>query len=143
MSKIKNIVQASAEHIRIVTLAKGDVYKRLAPDGYGSTKRSLSFGVVTDVLSNGDESAVCAIEYQRSFGAPTAKIVTLTADEDAVLYPATPDEVRSYFGELAEALEQAIATKTRELAETRQKLERVMELAGSNLTTPATEPVEG
>ena len=143
MSKIKNIVQASAEHIRIVTLAKGDVYKRLAPDIYGSTKRSLSFGVVTDVLSNGDESAVCAIEYQRTYGAPTAKIVTLTADEDAVLYPATPDEVRSYFGELAEALEQAIATKTRELAETKQKLERVMELANSTLTTPATEPVEG
>ena len=142
MSKIKNIVQASAEHIRIVTLAKGDVYKRLAPDSYGSSKRSLSFGVVTDVLSNGDESAVCAIEYQRSYGAPTAKIVTLTTDEDAVLYPATPDEVRSYFGELAEALEQTIRAKSRELADAKQKLERVMELANSTLTTPATEPIE-
>lgn len=136
MAQVKTLVRSTAQHIRVVSLAEGDVYKRIIPpDTYNKAK--VVFGAVTDVLVNGENAAVVAIEYEiTSYSDVDAKIVTLSDNEDVAIFPARPEEVRTYFAEVAEAQERKVAAKNRELVEAKRRLDAVHTVLSTELTAP-------
>lgn len=139
MAQVKTLIRSQAQHIRIVSLAAGDVYKRIIPpDNYNKAK--VVFGVVTDVLVNDETTALICVEYEvTSYSDVDAKIVTHTETDDVAVFPAHPEEVRVYFTEVAEAQERKVAGKSRELVDAKRKLEAVERVLSSDLTTPQIE----
>jgi len=139
MVQVGTLIQSDAKIVRVVSLRAGDVYKRLTLDSYGKGK--LSFGVVTDVLQNGSQAAVCAVEYDTSYNTVDAKTVTLSDQEDVSIYPALPMEIESYFLELEEVVARQIETRTRELRDAQRKSEQIRKILDGELRQAEVEPV--
>ena len=142
MTTIKNLITPTATITRITTLAKGDVYKRLVGGSYGSTSKEIVFGIVADVMHNGDDAAVVAIEHRLTYSSSESKLTTLTDADDLAIFSATPEEVKHFFGEVTISIERSIERKRREIADEKEKLARISEMVAAGLTAPATEPVE-
>ena len=142
MTTIKSLITPTATITRIATLAKGDVYKRLATGPYGSTGKEIVLGIVADVMHNGDDAAVVAIEHRLTYSSSESKLTTLTDADDLAIFSATPEEVEGFFGEVAICSERTIERKRREIADEEEKLARISEMVAAGLTAPATESVE-
>jgi hypothetical protein len=109
----KTLIKDSAEVVRIITLEPGDVYKRLVATPYGDGKHTIRIGIVQDVLSNGEQSAITALEFKPSYASVAPEIVVFAGDEDVALFTATPAEIDTFFAEVeAEAQRQVTATRT-------------------------------
>jgi hypothetical protein len=141
MANVRTLVRHEAQHIRVVSLAEGDVYKRIIPaDTYNKAK--VVFGAVKDVLVNGEHTAIVSVEYEiSSYSDVEAKLVTLTEQEDVALFPARPEEVRVYFEEVREAQDRKVAAKRRELAEALRRFDAVNSVLAGELTVPQIEQV--
>lgn len=141
MTDVKTLVRATAQHVRITTLAKGDCYKRLEPAN-SYTKAEMLLGVVTDIMSDGDTSVITAIEYHLTYGEVKPKLVTLVSGDETPIFPADPEEVLTYFDELETLQRSKIERIERELAEARRTMNKLVEVGNSYLSKPAIEPVE-
>jgi len=138
------LVQASADIVTVISLKTGDVYKRLEK-GY-SNDYSIQLGIVQDVLHNGEDTAITALEFASSYTGVEPKIKVFGTDSDLKLFAATPEEIRSHFEELQESANRAIKLAEDDLAKKRELAARV-ELAVSHatqqaLTTPATNALD-
>lgn len=97
--QVEQIIKASADVLTITTLSPGDVYKRVDTDYAGTS--SLVFGVVQDVMNNGTDAAVTALEYAAAYTTGVvAKLTVFTGSKSVALFPATPDEVRAHMDDL-------------------------------------------
>jgi hypothetical protein len=105
------LIRASAEVVTITSFKAGDVYKRVESGGYNEAK--LVFGVVTDAMNNGSDSAIAAIEYEASYGGLTVSQKVWDGTKPAALFAAEPVEVAAHIDELQR--------KVRDKAETAQK----------------------
>lgn len=95
--RTSTLVQATADVVTIVNLRRGDVYKRLETNTYGE-KHTLQFGVVTDVMHNGTDAVIVAMEFPQDWsGAPTPKLRTFGSDTELALFAAQPEEVQEHF----------------------------------------------
>lgn len=90
---IRNLIQPTARQVRIVDLGPGDAYKRMGKRvSYGDPE--LILGVVTDVVSNGDDVLVTVFELNDDYSATDrVKLTTLNITEDQAVFPATPEEI--------------------------------------------------
>ena len=60
--KTSQLVKAEAEVVTIVSLRRGDVYKRLeAATTYRSDQ--IKYGVVTEIAHNGEDAFIAAVEF--------------------------------------------------------------------------------
>jgi hypothetical protein len=108
------LIQASADVVTITSFARGDVYKRVDRDYSGTNQ--LQFGVVTDVMNNGEDAALSCLEFEAVYGAGVVpRIKVWKAGDDLAVFAATPEEVRSHFDELTGNLEGQIRAKRAEL----------------------------
>lgn len=114
--KVQSIIQPSATVVRVTEVAKGDVYKRLDTPTYGTEK--MVFGVVTDVLHNGEDTGLVAMEFNPvGYGgavAPTLKV--FKGDAEVALFPATVEEYLTELGRATEQHRRAVDTAAKELA---------------------------
>lgn len=101
------LVQASADVITVVTLRKGDVYKRLT-NAYGGANYDLSIGIVVDVMHNGTDAVVTALEFGHAYGSAEVKLQTFGTGSDLKLFPADPEEVRAHLGDVQEAAARSV-----------------------------------
>jgi hypothetical protein len=135
------LVQASADVVTIVNLRAGDVYKRLEESTYGE-KYTLHFGVVQDVMHNGEDAVITAIEFPTQWNGVEAKIKLFGSDADLKVFEATPAEVTSHFAEVREGSLRAVKTKADELAKAEaihRQVEGMIERVGiQELTAPRT-----
>lgn len=106
--EIKNIVQASADVVRVTSLAPEDFYQRLETGGYAGPR--MRIGVVTGVLVNGEESAVTAIEFPTEYGDGTPAHKVFAAGSDVALFPVSRLELENH---LARALKHAQENRER------------------------------
>lgn len=113
------LVQASADVITIVTLRKGDVYKRLT-NGYGGSNYDLSIGIVQDVMNNGTEAVVTALEFGYTYGTAVVKLETFGNGSDLKLFPADPEEVRAHLSDVQDAAARALKAAEDALAKARE-----------------------
>lgn len=116
--RTETLIKDSAQVVKIVELSTGDVYKRLVKEAYSSETYKIKLGIVQDVISNGEQAALTALEFETGYGSVKPKIEVFADESELHLFAATPDEVHAYFDELeqvarrqlntaAEALEQA------------------------------------
>lgn len=133
------LVQATAQVVTITSLKAGDVYKRLQENAYGE-KYEMLFGIVQDVMHNGEDAVISAIEFESTFSGTDIKLKTFGTSADLKLFATTPDEVRVHFGSLEENATRAVENARRELEKKQDMVRRIRTLAapGNELTAPAT-----
>jgi hypothetical protein len=113
--KINTVIRPSAEVIQITDVSVGAVYKRLDTPSYGEPR--LLFGVVTDILHNGEEAALVAIEFVPPMygGSIEPVIKTFKGEAEVSIYPAQPDEFRLAMSQAIEKQEATIRETTKTL----------------------------
>lgn len=140
--RTSTLVQGNADIITIVSLRAGDVYKRLEKPTYGE-KYELRFGVVRDVMHNGEDSAITALEFTADYTGVAPALKVFGTDSDLRLFAAEPEEIRSHFAEMVKAAEDAAAKASEELDRKRAILEQVRRVASEEsaraLTAAATQ----
>jgi hypothetical protein len=130
--KMNTVIRPSAEVIQITEVTVGAVYKRLDTPSYGEPR--LLFGVVTDILHNGEEAALVAIEFVPPTygGSIEPTIRTFKGDADVAIYPAQPEE-------FSLAMQQAIEKQEAVVSEARKSLaakQGVLDLMERTLLSP-------
>lgn len=131
--KMSTVIRPSAEVIQISEVTVGAVYKRLDTPSYGDPR--LLFGVVTDILHNGEAAALVAIEFvPPQYGGSSVEptIRTFQGDTEVAMYPASPEE-------FSLAMQQAITKQEQAVAEVRKTLaskQGVLDLMERTLMSP-------
>lgn len=134
--KINQLVQTNADIVTITTVKRGDVYKRLDEPSYGGPK--LLFGVVTDVLANGETSVITALEVTASYDTVEVIEKVFAGGGEVQLYPAQPEEFTEHRARMIEASERSVATKRRELDRAQELYARVRDLVDLEITAAET-----
>lgn len=125
---IKTLVSSSADIIQIVSLKTQDTYKRLYKQ-YGSSDPELRYGVVTDVLHNGENAAITVLEFSKAYdGSVNLESKVFSTDQTLELFPARPDELRSYFQDLVTSAERDLQKKEMEVLQKRDNLSQAKAL---------------
>lgn len=132
----KTFVQGQAQIITIVSLKKGDVYKRYEKPQYGEAK--LYFGTVLDVMFNGEEAVIHAVEFDSEYSTATVKRRVFGNDTDLAIFPADPVEMDLALQEFEGLVDQAVERKRRELAATIQDLTAIQRARELDLVRPET-----
>jgi hypothetical protein len=143
--KISTVIRPSAEVIQINEVTVGAVYKRLDTPSFGEPR--LVFGVVTDIMHNGESAALVAIEFipPAYSGSMEPTLRTFQGDAEVAIYPAQPEE-------FSLAMQQAIEKQERAIEEVRKNLaakQSVLDMMERTLMSPMTVagtvvvPIEG
>lgn len=138
----RTLIEPTAQVITITKLSKGDVYKRLVKN-YSDTY-DLRIGVVTDVMHNGSEAALTALEFSSSYMNATAEIKVFGGDNDLALFHADPAEIEAYLGDVLKESERTVESKRKEVekAELVSQTVRNVMLSKHQLTAPVVHAVE-
>lgn len=126
----KNVIQTSANVIRITNLKKGDIYKRYEDSSYSS---SLYYGLVKDIKNNGEETFIEAIEYKKSYSSVDADLKIFSGSKDLAIFPATLEEVQEEFSGVVEKLEKEIKEKQKEIENKTKCIEDTNKLLSGQL----------
>ena len=116
--KVQTVIQPSANIVRITSVEVGSVYKRLDNPTYGDPR--MLFGVVTDIMTDGENSAMIAIEFvppTYNSGAVEPTLKTFKGDSEVSIYPAQPEEFKV-------AMEESMAQQERSIEEARKSLDK-------------------
>lgn len=127
----KNIIQASANVIRITNLKKGDIYKRYDDSSYSS---GVYYGVIKDIQNNGEQTFIEAIEYKKSYGSIEADLKIYSGEKDLAIFPATLDEVKEEFSSVVNKLEEEIKDKQNEIIKKQKCIEDTKSLLSGELS---------
>jgi hypothetical protein len=106
----KNIIQASANVIRITSVKVGDIYKRF-DDQYDYTY----FGIVKNVWNDGVSAIIESVEYRYSYSSIDVQYKILKGTKDYTIFPATLEDLQNEFAG-------CIAKKEKEIEEYKEKI---------------------
>lgn len=90
--QIQNLVQVSANIVRITELREGTVYRRLTEKSSYDKTLEIRYGVVTGIVSNGEITAVTVMEFSDEYGGSPAPRVFRESDDLAFL-PCSVEEI--------------------------------------------------
>lgn len=107
----KQIVQTSANVIRITNIAAGNTYKRFEKDYDDKT----FFGVVRNVYNDGQNTVIEATEYRYTWRSIEVNHKVMQGAKDYILFPATLEEIQAEFGRVIKDKQEEIKTKTKEI----------------------------
>lgn len=110
----QNIVQTSANVIRITNLKIGDLYKRYTDSSYDN---SLFYGIVKSIDNNGEQTFIHAIEYKKSYSEISASVYIIRGDKEVAIFPATIQEIQDEFGSVVAGCEKEIEKLQKQIAE--------------------------
>ena len=127
----KQIIQQSANVIRIIKLSKGDIYKRYDTNSYSD---KILFGVVQDVKNDGENTFIEAVEYKYSYSELEADIKVFSGDSDVSIFPATLDEIKEKFESCVRNTQRNIEGKQEEIAKLEKALDTTKKLVSGELT---------
>ena len=133
----KQIIQASANVIRITNLRKGDVYKRIDDSSYGD---KVHYGVVLNLYNNGEKTYIETIEYKAGYSDITAERKVIGGEDDVEIFPASITEIEENFGSAIRSIEKKIADKHEEIRKLEGALEAGRELASGEMQRKLSEP---
>ena len=125
----KTLIQSSCNVIRITSLVKGNIYKRVE-DSYGA---KIQYGIVLDLFNTGEKTFIQALEYEVSYNVINPTVKVFKGDEDLSIFPATFEEVKEHFAEAIVGLRKRVEDKQKELSETQLGLQRAEEFIGGEL----------
>lgn len=138
--QITSIVKPTAQFGRVVELAEGDVYKRVERSTYDT---KLVHGVITAILTDGENTTVTAIEYAPGgYSTNEIKQKTFTDQDDVAIYPADPDEFRMAVDDLDAAQQRAVEVARGTLERAEHMLKQILSLRTLEVSAPTTQTVE-
>jgi len=108
----KQVIQASAQVIRITEVKVGDVYKRFDKD-YDDR---VYFGIIQNIHNDGENSIIESIEYRYSYGSLDVEYKIMRGEKDYILFPSSPDELNF-------EVEKAKENKLREIESAKKTIE--------------------
>lgn len=126
----KNIIQASANVIRITNLQQGDIYKRFDDSSYSN---DVKYGIVRAVYNDGEKTYVEAVEYKKSYRDLEASIYVIRGDNDVSIFPATIEEIQEEFEDALSGIESAIADKKEEIKKLEAAADTTRQLVSGEL----------
>ena len=135
--KTANLIQAQANVIKITSLVQGDVVKILEKD-YGDTFKTF-YGVVTDLMNNGENQFITIAMYEKNYGGFITKIKTYSGNSELTIFPATIEEVQSHFTEALKSMQSSIETKRKELLEQESSLQIAKEFVNGETSKKLSE----
>jgi len=121
----KNLIQASANVVKITRLAKGDVIKLIEAKDYSEPE--IYYGVVVDLLNSGEKTFVQIMRYKKGYGAIDCDLKTYSGDKDCNIFPTTVEEVQEHLNECIERIERDVKDAERSLDAKRLGLQRAKE----------------
>jgi hypothetical protein len=133
--RTETLIKDSAQVVRVVELAPGDVYKRLVKKDYSETYE-IKIGIVQDVVSNGERAALTALEFQTGYNTATPKIEVFADDSELNLFVATPAEVETFFDDVRDAARRQVEQAEDAAVKARRVLEAVKQASQLALSTP-------
>ena len=136
--KTGSFITASAEVTQITELKKGDVYKRLEESSYGDDK--IIHGIVLDVLFNGQDAAIQAVEFQGNHKTLDTNFKVFSGGKELKIFPSSMAEVKTYLKDCVGSIERDIQSKEKDLDEAREKLNQANDLVSGNLIKKLTTP---
>lgn len=113
----QQIVQTSANVIRIVNLRVGDIYKRYSDSAYDN---SMFYGIVKSIDNNGEQTFITATEYKKSYSKIEASLFVIRGDKDVSIFPCSIDEVKQEFGNVVSGVEKEIEGLKKSIVEKEQ-----------------------
>ena len=129
----KTLIQGSAQLLTIVNLKRGDVYKRYVKE---FSEARLYFGVVLDVMFNGQDAAIHALEFDSNYSSATISRKVFGNDSELAIFPADPSEFQIALSEIREVADRAVQSKERELDKSRQDLYTIIAAHSLELVKP-------
>jgi hypothetical protein len=133
-----NYIKASANVTRVTSLTKGDVYKRLEDSSYSDDK--LLYGIVLDVLYNGSDAVVQAMEFKPSYSSMETSLKTFAGDKDIKIVPANQDEISEYLKSCVSGIRSDVEAQKKKLAEAEDKLREAKKIVSGDLVKKLTTP---
>lgn len=124
----KQIVQASANVIRITNVQKGNLYKRFDDSG-----DYTYYGIVTDVLNDGINTVITATEYRRSWSSMDVENKVIRGEKEFVIFPATLEEFQDEFKTVVERKQKDIEDYQQKIIEAEKTIEITKRLISGEL----------
>ena len=109
----KQVVQASANVVRITNVSAGDVYKRFEQTSYSDY---TYYGIIRCVHNDGENTVIEALEFKKEYSNLqfSNKIFT-NKTEDLAMFPATPEELNMEMDGIRKKKEKEIENKRDEI----------------------------
>lgn len=139
--KISSAVRIVGEVQRITQLSVGDLYKRIIPKTVYSDAK-IQFGVVTDVVTSGDEVAIVTLEFTSGYKAIDIDLKTFSSDQDVFLSPATREEYTSFYLDAVSSAEDAVRTAKQALNHEMSKKELLLKMPPERVRVASTTTYE-
>lgn len=127
----KNLIQTSANVIRITNLKIGDIYKRYNDSSYDS---SVMYGLVKAINNNGEQTFIEAVEYKKSYSSIDANFVVFGGEKDINIFPATLEEIQDEFGKIVVKLEKEVKEKLEEIEDKKKCIAETQMLLSGELS---------
>lgn len=115
----KQIIQSSANVIRISKLSKGSIYKRFE----SNYDDRAYYGVVNSIYNDGNNTVIEATEYKYSWKSLEANIKIMTGEKDYILFPTTLEELQNQFNCVVEEKEKEIKDKEKSIEECKKVID--------------------
>tara|TARA_R100001086_G_C11678628_1_gene215031 strand:- start:30 stop:494 length:465 start_codon:yes stop_codon:yes gene_type:complete len=132
----KNLIQASANVLKITSLSIGDVVKQV-DDSYSSS--DIYYGVVTDLMNDGEKTFVQITRYKQGYGKIDADVKIYKGGVDLNIFPATIKEVKTHLDEAIKTISEKIEKEERDLADKKQALKNAIDFVSMETTKNLTE----
>lgn len=129
--KTQNIIQSSANVVRLVNLKKGDVFKSVKSDNYSD---GINYNIVTNLYNDGENTFIEVVQYEKSYSSVSAKMKVFNGANDISIFPAEVEEVEEYFANALKSIEEDIEKKKKELASQIQSFEKAKEFTSGELS---------
>ena len=113
----KQIIQSSANVVRLTKLSPGDVYKRFDK----SYDDRTYYGIVKNVHNDGVNTIIEATEYCYKYSNINVEHRTLRGEQDYILFPAEPKDLQFELDKCKKRMEREI-TEYQEKIEQQQRL---------------------
>ena len=108
----KNLIQTTANVIRITNLKRGDCVKIISKD-YSSKK--VKFGVVIDLMNDGKSTFIEMLEYKKDWSSVETDYVIYGGDDDIAMFPVEPGEIEEFLNDTVKSMQKKIKEKNEEL----------------------------
>lgn len=133
-----NFITASAVITRVTELKKGDVYKRLEDSTYSTDK--LKYGIVIDVLYNGEDAVVQTMEFNSSYSSLETTFEIFSNEKDLKIFPATQEDLKQHLANCVEQLSAKVETKKEEATKAEADLAKAKDIVSGSLVKKLTTP---
>lgn len=131
----KHLIQSQAVAIKITTLAKGNVVK-LIDEQYSDIK--IKYAIVLELFNDGTKTFIQLLEYSKSYRSISAEIKVYGGDKQLNLFPADPEEVKTYFADAESEIQKEIKDKQEEIKKLHDTLDKTQQFITGELAKTLT-----